>query len=215
MTAPPPGILAAALAAGLLSLLVPGGGEGQEIRLVPHAGLHVPATDHGEARDGPDGRVELGRKSATLALGVAGELDPPRLPVGLRATLVHSTDSPVSWVSAQGRPDRTRGSLLVLTGAAVIRPIPRLLAAEPYLLAGGGLRRFGFETADPAVEGVLRDQTRGAVHLGGGVDVMLGSLSAVVEVAGVVGRFEPGGEPPGDRRTMTDVFLTVGLALGR
>lgn len=213
------------LAVSLSACLVMGGpGEalGQTVRLVPQAGLYLPVNDYGEIREGVDGAVELGRKSATLALGLAGELAPPALPFGLRVTVMHGTASPVPY-AAEGDclSCRTRGSLLVATGAVVLRPIPRLVGAEPYVLAGGGVRRFAFEAEETPEEGIFRDQSRGAAHLGGGVDVSLGSLSAVLEVGSVVGGFEPGGGgvgrsdgvPTGERRTVTDVFVTLGLSL--
>lgn len=202
----------------------PGDAEAQTFRFLPQVGLHVPVSDFGEvAPDGVDGAVELGRKSATMSLGLAAEANPRFLPVGARVTVTYGTSSPVPYVSEDCVSCRTRAELLSATASTVVRPIPRLAAAQPYLLAGGGLRWVEFERdalrAD-GVEGVVRDQSRGVFTVGGGVDLDLGPATGMVEVTSVVGRFEPGGGlregtrvETGPERTMTDVFVTVGLSL--
>lgn len=216
---------AMAVTVGFLLLASFAGGEaqGQGVRLIPKAGLHVSVNDFGELRqEGAPGAVELGRKSATAALGIGAEVNPPFLPFGARATVTYGTASPIPYVTEDCLDCRTRGDLLVATATGVFRPLPRLLVARPYLLGGGGIRRFGFdrsELVEEGVEGVLRDQTGPVAHVGGGLDLELDLLTAVIEVAGVVGRFEPGGGmrdgqpvPSGSRETMTDVFVTAGLS---
>ena len=197
--------------------------QGQVFRIVPQVGLHMPVNDFGElSAEGADGAVEFGRKSSTLALGVAGEVDAGDLPFGVRATVTYGTSAPVSYVTEECPECRTRGDLWVATATGVFRPLPRLLVARPYVLAGGGFRWFGFdqsELAGDGFEGILRDQARAVAHLGGGLDVTRGNLAGIFEVTGVVGRFEPGGGrrngetvPAGSRRTLTDIFVTVGLS---
>ena len=98
-----------------------------------------------------------------------------------------------------------------------LRPLPSLLLIQPYLLLGGGVKRYDFTRDDLLGEGlrsVLSDQNQLTGHLGLGAEVNLGLLRLVGEITDLVSRFEVD-EGLGDGEGLQhDVFFTVGLVIG-
>ena len=156
------------LAVVLLSDVEPS--QAQSVRLLPSVGLYVPVSDLGEVTGGGlDGTIELGRTKSTVALGLAGELGSRQRPLGLRLGTTYGTNSEVPIGGVGCTTCSARTSLLVVDLAVTLRPIPRLIVVQPYLLLGGGVRRYDFELrnfSEEGLSGVLRDQTHGQLHLG-------------------------------------------------
>ncbi len=199
-------VLASALAAGLLA---PGGARAQ-LRILPQAGLYAPASDLPTASEA----VDIGRKQSTLALGLGVELGNTR-GTSLRIDGLHATasDVPVTGVGCQSCS--ARSTVTTLTAALVLRPLPNIILVRPYLLAGGGLKRYDFTREDLQSEGaraVLSDQNRFTGHLGVGAEVNLGLLRISGEVSDLVSGFRRQGG--GGSSLQHDFFVMVGLLLG-
>jgi hypothetical protein len=105
-----------------------------------------------------------------------------------------------------GQDDIGEGKLLAVAGDLVLRPIPRLLIVQPYLIAGAGLRREVYSFDDDGVGDALpSDKSDFALHAGLGVDVMLGRIGLVAEVTDFITQDE------NDDWSQHDAFGFVGL----
>lgn len=135
-----------------------------------------------------------------LGLGLSVEVDLPLSPVNVRANLD----------AALGRDIEEDGSkvgdvdIVNLTADLVFRPLPRVVA-QPYLLAGAGIKRYssGFGSGDNSSS----DFTG---HLGAGVDARLGPLALLVEVSDYISSFKSNG----DSKLQNDVFIMAGVRIG-
>ncbi len=207
----------AALAA--LALLLPASAEAQ-FRVLPSVGLYAPLADLGEVRDsGGQVIVDAGRQNASLAFGLAVERGDPQGFASIRVGLGYGTSAEVP-VDAVGCQDcELRATLLTATAAAVLRPIPRLGPVQPFLVAGAGIKRYGFDRDDLQTDGFLegfRDQSRPALQLGTGVQFTLGGFRPIVELSAQLSRYEvePSGARSGTDDVQTDLFFTVALPFG-
>jgi hypothetical protein len=184
----------AALAAALIALTLgtaPLAAQG--IHVATLAGAYIPGSEWREIRSGAE-RVRIER-AGSLALGLNLELG------SLRGSLGYVTGSRISEEGVAG--DIGDGSLLTAALDLVIRPLPRLLV-QPYLFGGPGLVREEYSFDAGRFTGFPRDESRFALHLGAGADLMLGRLGVAAELADWISRPDAGG-------TQHDVFMMVGL----
>lgn len=200
-------------AAGLVTL--PGGLAAQRAELVPQIGLFTPLASLGTAETEGGETLSLGERERGLAYGLSVEFGGALL-AGVRGTVLFGTGSDVP-VEGPGCEEgcTLENGLRVLTGALVIRPLPSLILLRPYLLAGGGWKRFGFDEAE--LEGLglqeaVHDQTRTAWQVGVGLELSVGLSAIVVELNDFISGFEVE-EEMGEGKTQHDLFLTVGLRL--
>ena len=209
-----------ALVGLVAALLLPGLGHAQ-ISLMPVAGLYTPLSDLLDARDDEGMPIlEAGRKSSTLALGLAAELGMPDASVGGRIHLGYATSSDVP-VGGVGCEDcELRSTLLTATAGVIFRPLPALAILRPHFVVGGGVKRYDFDREDlerEGWEGVLRNQTRPTVHLAAGGTLQLGIVAPRFELGAFISRIEgvSGGESSLTSRDdlQTDLFLTVAIPL--
>lgn len=182
------------------------------LRLIPQVGLYAPVSDLGRASS-TAGAVEIGERESTLGFGLALELG-ARNTVSFRLNGAYGTESEVP-LDGTGCTDCTaRGTVAALTGAVVLRPIPNLIVVQPYLQAGGGLKRFNFDEEAAQAEGwdaFLSDQNELTGQLGVGVELNLLGFRTLIELSDFVSGFDTEG---GEGETQHDFFLTVGIALG-
>jgi outer membrane scaffolding protein for murein synthesis (MipA/OmpV family) len=164
------------------------------------AGAYVPGNDFQQLRDAA-GDVRVAR-SSTLGVGANLHVGP------LRLSAAYATGATLSEGGVQNGRDVGDGSVLAAAAAYVLRPIPRLIVVQPYLLGGLGVKmeRFSFE------EGVdrnrfTRDQSELAVQIGVGADVSLGPVSLIAEVTDYITRRDGG-------FGQHDAFVLVGLKFG-
>jgi hypothetical protein len=191
-----------ALAAALLALA--GAPAEAQFRVVPQVGMYAGASELPPL----DGVAEFGRREASLAYGAALEFGP-----GLRLAVLHGTDGEIP-IDGIGCTDCARSTVTAATAALVVRPLPTLGFVRPFLLIGGGVKRYDFTREDVQNEGVraiLDDRNDATGHLGLGFEFDLGPLGALVEIQDLVSNFEA---PGVESRFQHDLFLTVGLALG-
>lgn len=203
-----PLVLAVAALAGYPSSALAQGG----IRLIPQVGLYAPVSDLGRASS-TEGAVEIGERESTLGFGLALELGARRT-VSFRLNGVYGTESEVP-VDGTGCTDCTaRSTVAAVTGSAVFRPLPNLIVVQPYLQAGGGLKRYDFDEDDAQAEGVdafVSDQNELTGQLGVGLEFNLLGFRALLELSDFISGFDAEG---GEAETQHDFFLTLGIALG-
>lgn len=184
-------------------------------RLIPQIGLYSAVEAPGSVQ-GPRGAYEIGKYGSTLAYGGAIEFG-GRKGVGLRVAGLYApkAETAISGSGCQvGCPADV--DLLSVTGSLVVRPLGNVFFIQPYLIGGGGLKRFDFEPEGfgDGVGQVFSDESEWAGLLGIGTDVNLGGVGFVMEVADHF-HWSDRGIPGGDRTRMDDFFFTVGLVLGR
>ncbi|HUH12804.1 MAG TPA: hypothetical protein VMK65_06820 [Longimicrobiales bacterium] len=189
-------MLGAATLAATLTLVGPAAAYGQ-VSFTPLAGGYIPASSFADLEGGA--RTAEVEREAALALGLNVGLG------SLRATVRYVTDAKLS---ERGVDDTSRiesGTLLAAAADLVLRPLPRVLGVQPYLLGGAGLKRMGYSYADDGLDNPFPDDEREwALHLGLGVDLMAGGLGIVVEVDDFVGLGDAGAH---------DAFVMAGLRL--
>lgn len=190
---------------------------GIDLKLNPRIGLYAPLTDLGEIRT-TAGDV-VAEQSGSLALGLGLELDMAALPVGVRLNLDYATATDVE-VTGDGigtTADPVETTMLAVVGDIIFRPLPRVVVAQPYLFAGGGLKQYDFEpTTDlgGAAE-TFQDESDFTLHLGGGLDVGLGPLAFNAEIGDYISWFElDTGAGDSESEMQHDLFVTVGFSIG-
>jgi hypothetical protein len=194
----------------LLSLLLlPSAGEAQ-VRLIPQAGLYAAVTDLGTV-DSSEGALNVGEQESSLALGLTLDFGSDG-PLGFRLSGIYGTDSevPVGGIGCTGADCKLRSTLLGLSAGAVLRPFPAGFPLRPYVLAGGGIKRYSFDFgSDSPLQDALGDESVATGVLGVGVDWNLAILKGNVEITDYLsGSVVDGGD------TQHDFFFMVGLILG-
>lgn len=173
--------------------------QAQGISVTPMAGVYIPASDLYEIRDEAEQIFEVDREG-TFALGLNVELG------WLRGSVAYASGATLNEGGVDGQDNIGEGKLLAVAGDLVLRPIPRLLIVQPYLIAGAGLRREDFSFDDDGVSDALpSDKSDFALHAGLGVDVMLGRIGLVAEVTDFITQDE------NDDWSQHDAFGFVGL----
>ena len=188
------------LAFAAAGLLIPAVSHAQGITVTPSIGVYVPASDLYQLRD--ETQQLTVDKEGTFALGANIELGM------FRGTIAYASGAQLNERGVQNRESVGEGKLLAVAGDVVLRPIPRLIIVQPYLIAGAGLRREDYSYDDDGVSDALpKDQSDFALHAGVGADVMLGRIGIVAEFTDFITQDE------GDKWDQHDAFAFVGLKL--
>ena len=193
--------LAAGAFAFGIAAIGPAGVNAQGVSVTPMVGAYVPGGSFGQIREAAID-VERERQS-TFGLGLNVEMG------WLRGSIAYATGAQINESGVSDRENLGEGSVLVGTADLVIRPIPRLLIVQPYIVAGGGLKNQNFEyDQDTDVSDAFpRDDTDPTLHVGVGADIMLGRLGIVAEISDFISRNNE------DKWNVHDAFGFVGLKL--
>ena len=191
---------------------------GLDVSLVPKVGFYSPATDLQTAADAAGAIVD--DRGGSLALGLALDLGVPLSPLNVRVGFDYVTASEFTYADTTGAELEANGeqTMLAITGDVVLRPVPKLLIVQPYLLAGAGVKRYDFEFAEAAdadtdIEDAFPDsQTDFTVHAGIGLDVGLGPIALVAELSDYISWYEA--EGAGGSELQNDLFIMAGVRLG-
>lgn len=188
----------------LVAALVPGAAEAQ-FRIVPQGGLYLSTM----GLPSPDEAVELGKRESSLAYGLALEIGPVRLS-GLRST---ESEIPIEGLGCSDT-GCARSTVSAATLALVVRPLPALGAVTPFVVLGGGMKRYDFtrqELENEGVEGILTDADDVTGHLGFGLDFGRGGFRGRLEAQDLVSYFDAEGIEP---EFQHDLFITIAFVLG-
>ena len=194
----------------LLALLLLAAPGSAQTRIIPQVGLYVSVSDLGEL-DTADGIRNVGEHESSLAYGVTLDFASHNT-LGFRITGLYGSKSeiPVDGVGCTGSECDLQTTLLGVSGSVVLRLLPPSSPFRPYVLGGGGMKRFDFEfSSDSQLEDAIGDESQGSLVLGAGLDWDLGFLSGNLELTDFISDSILDG---GDRQH--DFFLTVGLILG-
>lgn len=207
-------VLGSSLAVVVLAA-VPTPAAAQRAELVPQIGFFNGLRAMGTAESSDGATLELGDRERGFAYGLSVQFG-GAMPAGIRGTVLfgNGSDLPVEGPGCE-EGCTLENNVRALTGAIVFRPLPGLVVLRPYLLAGGGWKRFGFNDADLAtlgLEDAVQDQTRTAWQLGVGLELSVGLSAVVLELNDFISGFEVE-EDLGEGKTQHDLFLTVGLRL--
>ena len=193
----------------VVTLLLPDSVSSQ-LRLTPQVGLYASVSDLGTV-DSPGGALEVGENDSSLALGLTLEAAAFG-PIGFRLSAVYGTDSevPVGGMGCAGVDCDLRSTLLGLTASAVFRPIRSGSPILPYVVAGGGLKRYDFDfQSESAVGDAFDDESMGTLMVGAGLEWNLGGLRGNLEVTDHIS-----GSVFEDGDSQHDFFVMVGIILG-
>ncbi len=207
----------AIIAATLLGMAAPAAAQapGIDLRLNPRIGLYEPLSDLGDAPGAASAAAD--ELAGSLALGLGLEIGVAALPVGLRLNLDYATGSRVEYGDDGFETESGyETTVLALAADLMFRPIPRLIIAQPYFFAGGGLKQYDFEPTGGDPIRTFEDTSDFTVHLGGGLDVGFGPLSVNAEVGDYISWWESQNplDIDADAEIQHDLFLTVGFAIG-
>lgn len=170
-----------------------------QIGVTPQIGFYVPGDDFDAVRAGADSiRV---KNEGSLALGLNIDFGM------LRGSIAYASAAKLSRTGASGG-EVGEGKLLAAAADLVLRPIPRILVLQPYLLLGGGLRRADYDYDTDALSNAFpENESDFAVHAGIGADVMLGGLGISAEITDFISKNSD------DEWGRHDAFGFVGLKL--
>jgi hypothetical protein len=184
------------MAAG--ALLIPAAANAQGISVTPAVGVYIPASDLYNLRD--EAQQITVDKEGAFALGLNIEAGI------LRGTIAYASGAQLNERGVQNQDDIGDGQLLAVAADLVLRPIPRLIIVQPYIIAGAGLRREDYDYNDDGIGNALpSDQSDFAFHAGLGLDVSLGGLGLTAEITDFITQDED------DKWDQHDAFAFVGL----
>ena len=187
-------VVTAALAA--IALAKPAASFAQGITVTPLVGAYVPG---GSFHDLQAQASEL-KRGSTMGLGL-------NIGLGmLRGSLAYATGAKISEDGVTGEDEIGDGSVLIGAADIVVRPLPRLILLQPYLLGGVGYKKESYQF-DGGNFDDIDDNNEVVAHLGLGVDISLGRLSLVAEISDFIGRNN------NDDWKVHDAFGMVGLKL--
>lgn len=167
------------LLAALAALSAAPVARAQGIHLTPTLGAYVKANDFHTLRSEAE-NVDLKHEGA-MAVGANLELG------ALRGTLSYVSGAKLSRQGVTDMDQIGEGTLLLLTGDLVLRPISRILGLQPYVLGGAGIKRNGYSFTDEGLAASFpKDETDFAFHFGVGADFMLGGFGVMAEVGDFV-----------------------------
>ena len=120
----------AVLTMGLVAgALLPAAANAQGVTISPMVGGYVPAGSFRDLRQQTGERWERG---GTLGLGANIEMG------FLRGTIAYATGATINRDGLSGQSEIGDGSVLAGAIDVVMRPLPRLIAVQPYILGGAG-----------------------------------------------------------------------------
>lgn len=179
---------------------LPGVLHAQGITVTPQIGVYVPGDDFESLRAGADSiRVD---NEGTLALGLNIDLGI------LRGSVAYASSAKLNRRGVLGQDQIGEGKVLAVAGDLVLRPIPRLLILQPYLLAGAGLRRADYDYEDDGLSDAFpKNDSDFALHAGVGADLTLGPIGISAEITDFISKSDE------DKWNRHDAFGFVGLKL--
>ena len=206
-------LAALGLAAAQVEAQVPGVG----LELVPKIGFYTAAADL-QAASTAAGEI-VDDRGGSLALGLAADFGVALIPVSFRVGFDYVSGSEFTYADTTGADVEASGeqTMLAIAGDVVLRPLPRLVVVQPYLLAGAGVKRYAFSfsevgTGSDVEEAFPESQTDFTLHAGLGLDLGLGPIALVAEVSDYVSWYEAeGGE---GTELQNDIFIMAGVRVG-
>jgi len=139
-------------------------------------------------------------REGTLALGLNVDLGL------LRGSIAYASAAKLNQSGVSGEVGE--GKLLAAAADLVIRPLPRLIVIQPYLLGGIGLRRLDYSYDTDALSNAFpKDESKMALHAGVGVDLSLGPVGVSAEVTDFISKNSE------DKWKQHDAFGFAGLKL--
>jgi hypothetical protein len=175
-----------------------------QIGVTPQIGVYIPGNDFHSIRAGADSIRAKSEGALALGLNVDFGMLRGSVAYASAAKLVRSCPSCAPGVEGEVG----EGKLLAAAVDVVLRPIPRLLVLQPYLLIGGGLRRADYDFDTDALSNAFPENDSDfAVHAGVGADVMLGGLGISAEITDFISKNTQ------DEWKRHDAFGFVGLKL--
>lgn len=180
------------------AMLAPVAAQAQGISLTPSVGMYIPASDLYQLRDGAtQATID---KEGTFALGMNIDFGM------LRGTIAYASGAQINQRGVTNQENIGDGKLLAVAGDVVLRPIPRLLIVQPYVIAGAGFRQENYSYNDSGISGAMpADQRDFALHAGLGADISLGRFAVVAEFSDFITKDEE------DKWKQHDGFGFVGL----
>ena len=184
-----------------------------QVSVLPRVGFYSPASDLAAAQDALGEVVD--DRGGSLALGLALEMGVPLSSLGVRVGFDYVTGSEFTYEDEAAVEATAEQTMLVVTGDVVLRPIPRLLVVQPYLLAGAGLKRYDFsfdEDAGTDIDAAFPEsETDFTVHAGLGFDLGLGPIAVIAELSDYISWYDTGDD---ETQMQNDLFLMAGVRLG-
>ena len=166
------------------------------VSLGARIGMFSPLGNLGTDVSGRETKISPG-----LAYGASIEVDIPASPINVRANVDAAMGRSIE-VDGDEIPG-TDVDLIVFTGDLVWRPVPRMGAVQPYLLAGAGIKLY-------EAEGTFDSDDEVTGHLGLGADFRAGPLSIFGEISDYISSVDVATES----ELQNDLFVMVGIRIG-
>ena len=183
-----------ATAAGLA--VIPAAAQAQTI--TPQIGVYIPGNSVDSLRTAA--KTVSVQREGTLALGLNIDLGV------LLGSIAYATEAKLNDKTSTNT-DVGKGKLIAAAADLVIRPIPRLIVIQPYLLAGAGVRRADYSYDTSGFDAFPKNDTDLALHAGVGADIMLGPVGVSAEVTDFISK------DTADKWKQHDAFGFAGLRL--
>ena len=187
-------LLFVATAAGMS--VIPAVAQAQTI--TPQIGFYIPGNSVDSIRSAAK-EVRVNREG-TLALGLNIDLGV------LRGSIAYASAAKLNEKTSTNT-DVGEGKLIAAAADLVLRPIPRLIVIQPYVLAGAGVRRANYSYDTNGFDAFPKNDTDFALHAGVGADIMLGPIGVSAEITDFISK------DASDKWKQHDAFGFAGLRL--
>jgi hypothetical protein len=173
---------------------IPGGG----LNLFPRVGVFRPS---GQLCECNNFDVKL---RGAIAIGLSADIALPLLP-DLRANIDYA---PKVGTTVDGvESESSEESVLLITADLVLNVSPPLSPVKPYLLLGGGFKRYDLSSLGSSL-----GETDPTFHAGVGLSVGIGKFSLAAEASDYISWFKI--PEASDGKLQNDIFIMAGIRIG-
>ena len=177
---------------------LPRASHAQGITITPQIGVYVPANSLDSLQSG--GQQVRVKREGTLALGL-------NLDLGfLRGSIAYASAAKLNQTGISGQQQVGDGKLVAAAADFVLRPLPKIIVIQPYLLAGAGFRNANYSYDTNGLSNAFPKSDRDfALHAGVGADLSLGPIGVSAEITDFIT------QDSADKWKQHDGFGMVGL----
>jgi hypothetical protein len=150
-----------------------------QLRIIPEVGWSRSASDLGKVA-ATWGTWYFGRRESSPAFGLSMDILSGNL-LRLRVSGLRGSTGTVPLSTRTGQTTEIASRIISFSGSTVLTPAPARFPLQPYLLVGGGMKRWVFGSMDAhELKYAFGREYFPSLVLGGGLELHLGTFTGVL-----------------------------------